>query len=154
VAGQIPIRRDRVNTSAPGGELAVSVVSRLVSRGLGLPPAQTHHIAVERHLAVPMRDGQRLLADRYHPDDNDQVPVMLMPTPERHRRVHRLVARLIAERGYQVLVCSSRAAVTGCPDRTMDTAAADAEAIMDWACRQSWFHGTAGPLDTNTLGLP
>ena len=45
----------------------MSVTSRLASRLMQLPPAETHAIVITRNLQVPMPDGVMLLADHYAP---------------------------------------------------------------------------------------
>jgi predicted acyl esterase len=45
-----------------GGYL-MSFTSRVISRLMHLPPAQTHDIVITRDIQIPMPDGVALLAD-------------------------------------------------------------------------------------------
>ena len=58
-------------------------------------------IQVRSNVAVPMRDGVRLAADIYLPDQPGPFPVLLTRTPYNKNRGTR-AARLYAEQGYAV----------------------------------------------------
>jgi uncharacterized protein len=59
----------------------VSMVALLLERRLRLPAARTRDVAVQRGLAVPMRDGAVLRADRYVPAGAREVPLVLVRSP-------------------------------------------------------------------------
>jgi uncharacterized protein len=83
------------------------ILSRVLARLFKLPPPGTHQVVVEKGLQVPMRDGVVLLADRYAPRRAGKQPTVLVRGPY-GRRGGGLFGRLIAERGYQVLIQSVR----------------------------------------------
>ncbi|WP_052810198.1 CocE/NonD family hydrolase [Streptomonospora alba] len=118
----------------------------------GLPPVRCKRIRVERALAVPLPDGGRLLADRHHPADDECAPLVLMRTPY-GRRGSGWLARIIARRGYQVLVVSV-AGTAGSSGRfrgwLLD--AAEPGAIMDWLRTRPWFPGVMATWGASFLG--
>src|SRR5690242_4545336 len=83
----------------------MTMLSRLAGAWLQLPKPHTTHVHVERDLAVPMPDGIVLYADRWHTGAHD--PIVLVRTPY-GRRIMNIVGRLIAERGFQVVIQSCR----------------------------------------------
>lgn len=133
----------------------MSVLSRVLQRVLGLPPARTRRIAVARDLRVPMRDGTVLLADRYAPEDAEagggaKLPAVLVRSPYGKGGLHSaLYGRPFAERGYQVVIQSCRG--TERSGGTLDPfrqEAADGLDTLAWIGRQPWFSGelmTTGP---------
>src|SRR5689334_20291833 len=87
----------------------MSLTSRLFSRLLKLPPAETHNIVITRDLRVPMPDGVVLLADHYAPRSGPRRPTILMRSPYgRSGLIGATNGPLFAERGYQVLIQSCR----------------------------------------------
>ena len=81
----------------------MSVLTRLVSRLAGLPPAVATDIESETDIPVPMDDGVVLYASRFRPRGSSGLPVVLVRTPYAPRGDRPdLMSRLIAERGYQV----------------------------------------------------
>ena len=88
----------------------MTLISRVLSRVMRLPPAGTHAVRVERDLRVPMPDGVVLLADRYVPRDDERAPMVLIRSPYGRRGIlAELWARPFAERGFQVLIQSASA---------------------------------------------
>ena len=137
--------------SVPRMALAVAF-SRVLERALGLPPAHTRDIAVERNLPVPMRDGVVLLADRYAPKGGDEgtLPTVLVRSPYGKGGIHTaLFGRPFAERGYAVVIQSCRG--TEASEGVLDPfrqEAADGLDTAKWIGRQPWFSGglaTTGP---------
>lgn len=87
----------------------MSLMSRLMSRWMHLPLAQTHDVVVTRKLRIPMPDGVLLLADRYAPRTGPRRPTILIRTPYGRRGFFGSFSALpFAERGFQVLVQSCR----------------------------------------------
>jgi predicted acyl esterase len=89
----------------------MSLVSHLIQRLLKLPPPVTRSLLVERDLRVPMADGVELLADRWLPRrGGESLPTALIRTPYGRRGLFgAMMARPLAERGFQVLLQSTRA---------------------------------------------
>src|SRR5436853_3773018 len=88
----------------------MNLSSHLIQRLQHLPPPLTRDLVIERDLRVPMRDGAVLLADRWAPKSGgDGLPTALVRVPYgRTGIVATQTARPLAERGYQVLVQSTR----------------------------------------------
>ena len=84
--------------------------SHLTQRLLRLPPPATRDLTVERDLRVPMRDGAVLLADRWTPKTGPaDLPTALIRIPYgRAGLIAAQLARPLAERGFQVLIQSTR----------------------------------------------
>jgi predicted acyl esterase len=62
---------------------------------------------VEKNLEAPMPDGVVLRADRYYRCQRTNLPTLLVRTPY-GRSGYSLVGRLLAERGFQVVIQSCR----------------------------------------------
>src|SRR5689334_11590875 len=87
----------------------MTALSRLIGRFAKLPPAETHNVMVERDLQVSMPDGVVLLADRYFPYDAGKLPTVLVRSCYGRRGFFGLIyGYLFAERGYQVVIQSTR----------------------------------------------
>ena len=120
----------------------LGLITWLFGRRLNLPPAVTR-VDVHRDLPVPMPDGVALLADLYVPRRMPEAPTVLIRTPYGRRGLFALLsARVLAERGFQVVLQSVRG--TGGSGGALDPFAqerADGLATIDWVRRQPWFHG-------------
>ncbi|GAA3822350.1 CocE/NonD family hydrolase [Streptomyces phyllanthi] len=115
--------------------------SRLTQRMLRLPPPLTRDLAVERGLRVPMRDGAALLADRWSPRSGaDGLPTALIRIPYgRSGMIAAQMVRPLAERGFQVLVQSTRG--TFGSDGPFDPLRCEREDgldTLDWLVAQPW----------------
>src|SRR5437016_4398680 len=82
---------------------------------LGLPPPATRDLVIERDLRMPMADGAVLLADRWAPRaGGEALPTALLRTPYGRRGPFGVgMARPLAERGFQVLIQSTRGTFGG-----------------------------------------
>src|ERR1700693_99404 len=76
-----PLRCGCLLSMQSRGVSTMSVTSRLVSRLMHLPPAETHALVVTRNLKVPMPDGVMLLADHYAPRNGHRRPTILIRSP-------------------------------------------------------------------------
>ncbi len=131
----------------------MTMASYFFSRALKLPPAQTRRVRVERDLQVPMPDGAVLLADRYAPPAG-KPPLVLVRSPYGRRGPFGLMyGRLLAERGFQVLVQSCRG--TFGSGGTLDPFAErdDGLATVAWMRRQPWYPGSFGTAGPSYLGV-
>ncbi|MEV0643476.1 CocE/NonD family hydrolase [Streptomyces sp. NPDC050619] len=118
------------------------LTSLLAQRMLGLPAPMTRDLVIERDLEVPMRDGAVLLADRWSPrSGGDGLPTALLRSPYGRGGPFALqLARPLAERGFQVLMQSSRG--TGGSDGEFDPLRRerfDGIDTVDWVVKQPWF---------------
>ena len=120
----------------------MTLISRLIQRQLKLPPPPTRDIAVQRDLRVPMPDGVELLADRWAPRAGGEgLPTALIRTPYGRRGPFgTLLARPLAERGYQVLIQSVRGGFgSGGTFDPLRQEREDGLATLDWLVKQPWF---------------
>ncbi|MEO3873318.1 CocE/NonD family hydrolase [Nonomuraea sp. B12E4] len=131
----------------------MSIAGRVLARQAKLPPAETRIITVEKNLPIPMPDGVVLLADHYTPQGIGERPTVLVRSVYTDRTKGSFMSRLIAERGFQVLVVSGRG-VTG-SGGVLDPFASEREdglAVLAWLEKQPWFTGVLGTTGASYLG--
>ncbi|WP_410573692.1 CocE/NonD family hydrolase [Amycolatopsis sp. cmx-4-61] len=117
------------------------MISRVVQRLLDLPAPVTRRLTVQRDLRVPMPDGVELLADRWAPRaGGDGLPVALVRTPYGRRGgFGAILARPLAERGFQVLMQSTRGGFgSGGLFDPLRQEREDGLATLDWVVAQPW----------------
>ena len=120
----------------------MNLSSHLIQRLLRLDPPVTRDLIVQRDLRVPMPDGVDLLADRWAPRaDGEALPTALLRSP--YGRAGLLaagMARPLAERGFQVLIQSTRGTFgsQGVFDPFRNERE-DGLATLDWVIKQPWF---------------
>lgn len=115
--------------------------SRLLERLLRLDPPLTRDIVVQRDLRVPMPDGAVLLADRWAPGSGgDGLPTALIRCPYGRRGlIGLMMARPLAERGFQVLIQSVRGTFgSDGPFDPLRQEREDGLATLDWLVEQPW----------------
>ena len=120
----------------------MNLTSRVIERLLKLPPPGVRELVVERDLRVPMADGVELLADRWAPRvGGEGLPTALIRSPYGRRGVFGTVmARPLAERGYQVLLQSTRGGFgSGGTMNPVRQERADGLATLEWIPAQRWF---------------
>ncbi|MEV6544088.1 CocE/NonD family hydrolase [Streptomyces sp. NPDC051665] len=116
--------------------------SHLTQRLLRLPPPLTREVAVDHDLRVPMRDGTVLLADRWRPrSGGDGLPTVLLRLPYgRAGMAAGPMVRPLAERGFQVLIQSTRGTFgSGGTFDPMRHEREDGLDTVDWVIGQPWF---------------
>jgi uncharacterized protein len=129
----------------------MSITSRLVSRWMHLPPAQTHDVVVKRNIQVPMPDGVTLLADHYASRNGIRQPTILIRSPYGRGA---FPIRTYAERGYQVFIQSCRGtAGSGGQFRYARNEHDDGLASIEWIKRQEWFSGELVMIGPSYLGF-
>jgi uncharacterized protein len=133
----------------------MSFTSRLVSRLMHLPTAQTHDIAITRDIQIPMPDGVVLLADHYAPRSAALFPTLLVRSPYGRKGLFSALMVLpYAERGYQVLIQSCRGtAGSGGQFRYTRHEHDDGLATIAWIKQQEWFSGELATLGASYLGF-
>jgi uncharacterized protein len=120
----------------------VNLSSHLMQRVLKLDSPLTRDLATERDLRVPMPDGVVLLADRYAPRAGGQgLPVALLRSPYGRRgAIAAAAARPLAERGFQVLMQSTRGTFgSGGAFDPFRHEREDGLATLEWVVKQPWF---------------
>jgi uncharacterized protein len=133
----------------------VNVSSHLIERMLRLPAPATRDLVIERDLRVPMPDGAVLLADRWAPRaGGTSLPAALLRTPYGRRGAFGMgMARPLAERGYQVLIQSTRGTFgSGGAFDPMRCERDDGLATLQWLVKQPWFGGTVVLCGASYLG--
>lgn len=133
----------------------MSILSRALGWYFKLPPAETHDVAVERNLAVPMPDGVTLLADRLYPRHGPPRPAILVRSPYGREGFFGLIyARFFAERGFQVLIQSCRGTFgSGGVFDAFRNERTDGLATVEWLKQQPWFTGAFAMLGPSYLGF-
>lgn len=132
----------------------MSILSRLIARYGKLPPVQTRDVLIERNLLVPMPDGVVLLANRYAPRGSEKPPLLLVRCCYgRGGFFGLLYGQLFAERGFQVVIQSTRG--TFGSDGTFDpfVEREDGLATIAWLKEQLWFPGSFATTGPSYLGL-
>jgi uncharacterized protein len=137
------------------GERSMSLVSRVTSLLLHLPPAETYDVAVTRDLQILMPDGKVLLGDHYRPRSGPNLPTILVRSPYGRGGFFAAVcARPFAERGYQVLIQSCRG-TDGSEGQFVyaRNEHIDGLATIEWIKQQEWFSGELALLGPSYLGF-
>jgi putative CocE/NonD family hydrolase len=124
-----------------------------VAAALRLPPATTRRISARHDIAVPARDGVRLLTDHYAPAVGS-APTVLVRTPYGRRGGMGLLGRVFAERGFHVVVQSCRGTFgsTGTFEPLLFERA-DGMDTLAWLRRQPWYSGEFGMFGASYLGF-
>lgn len=119
----------------------MKLTSHLLQRLLHLPAPPTRDLTVRRDLRVPMPDGVELLADHWAPRGGPAgLPTALLRCPYGRGTMGAAMARPLAERGFQVLVQSTRGTFgSGGAFDPMRCERDDGLATLDWVVRQPWF---------------
>lgn len=133
----------------------MTIASRFFERALKLPRPSTRDLQVERDLRIPMPDGAVLLADRYLPRGG-KPPLVLVRSPYGRRAIWGLIfGRLLAERGFQVVVQSCRGTFGsgGIFDPFGPGERTDGLATVAWLREQSWYPGVLGTVGPSYLGM-
>jgi hypothetical protein len=132
----------------------MTLASRATARLAKMPPAKTHDVSVERSISIPMPDGVTLIADRYYPTAQPSgLPLLITRTPY-GRSIEGALARILAERGYQVLIVSCRSTFgSGGVWVPFRNERADGQAVLTWTEKQPWFAGKVGLFGASYVGM-
>ncbi|WBB67391.1 CocE/NonD family hydrolase [Micromonospora sp. WMMD812] len=129
------------------------LATRLAAAVLRLPGPRTRRVAVRRGIPVRVRDGIPLRTDHYAPDLPD-APTVLIRTPYGRGGPMRLLGRLLAERGYHVVVQSCRGTYgSGGTFAPLVHERDDGLDTLDWLCRQPWYSGGFGSFGASYQGF-
>ncbi|MFJ6081406.1 CocE/NonD family hydrolase [Streptomyces sp. NPDC092369] len=126
--------------SRAAGPLA-RALGALHGKAVGLPPARTRY-RIRTALRVPTRDDAELLTDHYMPEGEARGTVLIRSPYGRGVPVSWMQGRMLAARGYDVLVQSVRG-TTGSTGtlRPFVQEAEDAQDTVAWLRTQRWFDG-------------
>jgi putative CocE/NonD family hydrolase len=133
----------------------MNLTSHLIQRALHLTTPSTRQLIVERGLRVPMPDGVDLLADRWAARrGGDGLPTAVVRTPYGRRgTLGTALARPLAERGFQVLIQSTRGTFdSGGAFDPLRCEREDGLATLQWVEQQPWFAGTMVLFGLSYLG--
>ncbi len=111
-------------------------------------------IRIERHLAVPMRDGVKLYGDLYRPRADGKYPTLIVRTPYGVQRdgVHEPMMKF-AQRGYAVFIQDTRGRYESEGKwEPFRTEAEDGYDTIEWAARQPWSNGSVATQGGSYLG--
>jgi len=113
--------------------------------------------AVDKPIAIPMRDGVNLYADVYHPLTDAKAPTILVRIPFANTFSNRLkssvIAKYWARRGYHVVIQGTRGRYrsegTFYPLRNERNDGID---TLEWLKKQVWFDGRLGMWGGSAYG--
>jgi putative CocE/NonD family hydrolase len=134
----------------------VSAASQIIARRMRMVRAQTHDVVCERDLRTEMDDGTVLLADRWvarAARERPQPTVLLRSPYGRRQFVGLLFGRLLAERGFQVVIQSTRGTFGSEGEFSPFDERADGVATVRWIRAQRWHAGGIGMFGPSYLGL-
>jgi putative CocE/NonD family hydrolase len=130
------------------------VSDRVLARILRLPPA-TNGYRVSHGVQIPMRDGTRLVADRFIPNAPTDAPTVLIRSPYgRGYPFPQFYAGPLAARGFHVLLQSVRGTYDS--PGVFRPAVNEAEDGLDtvaWMRTQPWFTGRLATIGPSYLGM-
>jgi putative CocE/NonD family hydrolase len=130
----------------------VSLTTATAARVLRLPPPLTRDVRVRSGIGLRSRDGTILRTDHYAPALAD-APTVLVRTPYGRGGVNAVAARVLAERGFHVVVSSCRG--TGGSSGRFDPMLHERDDgldTVDWLRRQPWFTGRLGTFGPSYVG--
>lgn len=134
----------------------MSLASAVIARRMRLVRARTRAVDCDRDLRVPMGDGAVLLADRWvaRSERGRPQPTVLLRSPYGRRQlIGLLFGRLLAERGFQVVIQSCRGTFGSEGEFNPFDERADGLATLDWLRAQEWHEGPIGMMGPSYLGL-
>ncbi|RZT88461.1 hypothetical protein EV383_5403 [Pseudonocardia sediminis] len=131
----------------------MGIAGRLVDRQLGLtePPAA---YVTDENLRVPMSDGVELLATLYRPPGPLRPrPTVLSRTPYGRDGLGSIIGTLLARRGFQVLMQSTRGTFgSGGQFRPFLHERADGLDTLAWLREQEWSDGRVSTVGPSYVG--
>jgi putative CocE/NonD family hydrolase len=128
------------------------LTERLVDRRLGFGADEPY--VRERDLRVPLSDGVVLLADLYRaPGPLRPRPTVLMRTPYGRDGLGSIIGSLLARRGFQVLVQSTRGTFgSGGQFRPFLHESSDGLDTLAWVRGQTWCDGRVSMVGPSYVG--
>lgn len=129
-----------------------ALTERLVDRRLGFGADEPY--VRERDLRVPLSDGVVLLADLYRaPGPLRPRPTVLMRTPYGRDGLGSIIGSLLARRGFQVLVQSTRGTFgSGGQFRPFLHESTDGLDTLAWVRGQDWCDGRVSMVGPSYVG--
>lgn len=134
----------------------MSLASEILARRMRLPRARTRDVICRRDLPATMDDGPVLLADRWVARDSEDhpQPTVLVRSPYGGRQIVGLLfGRLLAERGFQVVIQSVRGTFGSGGSFAPFDERPDGLATLRWLRSQPWHAERIGMIGPSYLGL-
>ena len=134
----------------------MSLASEILARRMHLPRAQTRDVVCRRDLPATMDDGTVLLADRWvarHCEDRPEPTVLVRSPYGRRQFVGLMFGRLLAERGFQVVIQSVRGTFGSDGSFAPFDERPDGLATLRWLRSQPWHAERIGMIGPSYLGL-
>ena len=116
-------------------------------------------VLVERNVMAPMRDGVRLAADIYRPNDDQQYPVLVHRIPYNKSIAQNIGSQMVnpvvaAEHGYVVVVQDCRGCFESEGIMTLYVdEQEDGYDTVEWAAVQPWSNGKVGIYGSSYMGV-
>ena len=116
-------------------------------------------VLVERNVMAPMRDGVRLAADIYRPNDDEQYPVLVHRIPYNKSIAQNIGSQMVnpvvaAEHGYVVVVQDCRGCFESEGIMTLYVdEQEDGYDTVEWAAVQPWSNGKVGIYGSSYMGV-
>ncbi|MBM3762310.1 MAG: CocE/NonD family hydrolase [Acidobacteria bacterium] len=132
--------------------LAILTLAVMAAEPGGKP--YLNEVRIERHKAIPMRDGVTIYGDVYRPAAEGKYPTIVVRTPYGVQRdgVHETMTKF-AQRGYSVLITDNRGRYES--DGKWDPfrfEATDGYDVIEWAARQNFSNGKVATQGGSYLG--
>ena len=131
----------------------MTLTTGLLARAVGLPPATTPAVDVERGVRLQAPDGVELVTDLYLGRPLEPRPTVLIRSPYGRSANWGLTARFFAERGYHAVIQSCRGTFGSGGEVTFSAEAGDGRAAADWIVTQRWSNGEIGTFGPSYLSF-
>ncbi|MFN0086663.1 MAG: CocE/NonD family hydrolase [Blastocatellia bacterium] len=148
------MKRSRKVLSTSLLAVCLMVLAGIVVVGPAGGASEAAPIRIERHLAVPMRDGVTLYGDLYRPRAEGKYPTLIVRTPYGVQRdgVHEPMIKF-ARRGYAIFIQDTRGRYESDGKwEPFRTEAEDGYDTIEWAARQPWSNGNVATQGGSYLG--
>jgi putative CocE/NonD family hydrolase len=123
----------------------------LCARALFATPVETIR---SLDITVPMRDGVRLSANVFRPEEAGRFPTILVRTPYGKGRDITEHYQAFVEHGYAVVVEDVRGRYgSEGVFRPLEQEPADGDDTLNWIARQAWSDGKVGMMGGSYLGI-
>jgi putative CocE/NonD family hydrolase len=124
-----------------------------LARAWHLPPKR-NRVTITKDVPIALRDGTILLANHYAPVTDEPRPTVLVRTPYGRGVLSGVMtAQMYAERGYHVLLQSTRGTFgSGGTFQPVVHEAEDGQDTIVWLRTQDWFDGRLATLGGSYLG--
>ena len=132
----------------------MTLASRVMQRVFHLPPPVTRAVRVHRRIAVTARDGVVLRTDHWEPRLRPAPTILVRSPYGRGGVIGLLSGRVLAERGFHVIVQSCRGTFdSGGEFEPMRHEREDGLDTVAWIERQPWFDGNLFTYGPSYLGF-